>query len=76
MDASDAGVCSNLQSQKKLFALTWNKHEKECIRRFKDQTEMNLIYFIELQGVYFSVRIDAYGKYAHKRMVVVSVERQ
>jgi hypothetical protein len=39
MDASDAGVCGVWHSQKKFFALQWNEHKKECIRRFKEKTD-------------------------------------
>ena len=77
MDASDAGVCGVWHSQKKFFALQWNEHEKECIRRFKEKTDSGFnINYRELLGAYFSVILwcaewrRVYGKDAHIRMVI------
>jgi hypothetical protein len=56
MDASDAGVCGVWHSQKKFFALQWNEHEKECIRRFNEKTDSGFsINYRELLDAYFSV---------------------
>ena len=77
MDASDAGVCGVWHSQKKFFAMQWDDHEKECIRKFKDRSEMAFsINYRELLGAYFSVVLwctewrRVYGKDAHIRMVI------
>jgi hypothetical protein len=56
MDASDAGVCGVWHSQKKFFALQWNEHEKESIRRFKEKSDSAFsVNYRELLGAYFSV---------------------
>jgi hypothetical protein len=56
MDASDASVCGVWHSQKKFFALQWNDHEKDCIRRFKGRSDSVFsINYRELLGAYFSV---------------------
>lgn len=77
MDASDAGVCGVWHSQKKFFAVQWNEDEKECIRKFKDRSDMSFsINYRELLGAYFSVILwcvswrEVYGRDAHIRMVI------
>jgi hypothetical protein len=56
MDASDAGVCGMWHSQKKFFALQWDDHGKECIRRFKEKSDSAFsINYRELLGADFSV---------------------
>jgi hypothetical protein len=77
MDASDAGVCGVWHSQKKFFAIQWNDHEKECIRRFKEKSDSAFsINYRELLGAYFSVVLwctewrRVYGKDVHIRMII------
>jgi hypothetical protein len=41
MDASDTGVRDVWHSQMESFAIPWNSHEEEGIRRFKVRTGMN-----------------------------------
>jgi hypothetical protein len=61
MDASDAGVCGVWHSQKKFFAIQWNDHEKECIRRFKEKSDSAVsINYRERLGTYFSVVLYVY----------------
>jgi hypothetical protein len=80
MDASDAEVCGVWHSQKKFFALQWNEHEKESIRRFKEKSDSVFsINYRELLGAYFSVILwcaewrRVYGRDAHIRMVIDNV---
>jgi hypothetical protein len=77
MDVSDARVCGVWHSQMKFFAIPWNNHEKVCIRKFKDWTDMNFsINYRELLSFYFSVVLwctscrDVYSKDAHIRVVI------
>jgi hypothetical protein len=64
-------------NQKKFFAIQWNDHEKECIRRFKEKSDSAFsINYRELLGAYFSVVLwctewrRVYGKEAHIRMII------
>jgi hypothetical protein len=50
MDASDAGVYGVWHNQKSFFAIQWNDHEKECIRRFKKSDSAFCINYRELLG--------------------------
>jgi hypothetical protein len=77
MDASDAGVCGVWHSKRRFFAIQWDDHEKELIRRLKDRSNMTFgINYRELLGAYFSVVLwckdwrRTYGKDAHIRMVI------